>query len=231
MKHLLLLKQQIVAFDIEFVTPEVDFDFSHVMSTFWELRERGGLFNPATWYKLVGSGLVPRVVENMLDAKVELDGKLRTVINDFTNSFAIRMTTAISGVALTKQGTRFDAFPATKVVREEIEKQTPFLRRKLDEYLDDIRTKETLVGAVQDQVVQSYEDFYQKQISNGTNGRLGSKKGKGREDEIWDPDMFADWCQDVFKVGGLGLGLGLDMAGQDDEQALSGSEGSGAASP
>jgi len=68
-------------------------------------------------------------------------------------------------------------------------------------------------------------------MSNGTNRRLGSKKGKGREDEIWDPDMFADWCQDVFKVGGLGLGLGLDLAGQDDEQVFSGSEGSGVASP
>ena len=45
MSHLLILKQQIVAFDIEYVAPEVSFDFSGVTSTFWELRERGGLRN------------------------------------------------------------------------------------------------------------------------------------------------------------------------------------------
>ena len=41
--HLLLLKQQIVAFDIEFVTPETDvhYDFSSITNTFWELRARG----------------------------------------------------------------------------------------------------------------------------------------------------------------------------------------------
>ena len=46
LKYLLILKQQIVAFDIEYVTPDVTFDFSGVTSTFYELRERGGLFDP-----------------------------------------------------------------------------------------------------------------------------------------------------------------------------------------
>jgi hypothetical protein len=80
--HLLLLKQQIVAFDIEFVTPEteIQYNFSSVTNTFWELRARGGLFNPRN---LVGL-LIPKVVENMLDAKAEVDARLRQAINDFT---------------------------------------------------------------------------------------------------------------------------------------------------
>ena len=69
LKHLLLLKEQIVAFDIEFVQPDVDIDFSSVTSTFWEIREKGSLFNPNNLLKLVQNGM-PRVVENMLDAKV-----------------------------------------------------------------------------------------------------------------------------------------------------------------
>ncbi len=63
------------------------FDFSNLTNTFYELQaERGGLFNPLNLVRLVGRGrdLLPRVVENMLDAKVELDGRLRKVISDFT---------------------------------------------------------------------------------------------------------------------------------------------------
>jgi hypothetical protein len=39
------------------------------------------LFNPRNLMRLVGHGLIPRVVENMLDAKVELDG-LEHVLHD-----------------------------------------------------------------------------------------------------------------------------------------------------
>ncbi|EON68894.1 hypothetical protein W97_08152 [Coniosporium apollinis CBS 100218] len=211
-KHLLLLKQQIVAFDIEFVTPEIAFDFSSLTSTFWELRERGGLFNPLNLIRLAGGSLVPRVVENMLDAKAELDGRLRTVINDFTGGFASRMTAAVSPAAVAKKS--FDGDAATVAVRQAVEKEVPFLRRKLDEYLDDLRTKETLVAAVQDQVFRNYEDFFEKRAELlRANGKAVGKKGKGREDEVWDPDMFEEWSGSVFKVGRLGM---LDEQEDDD---------------
>ena len=202
-KHLLLLKSQIVAFDIEFVTPEVSFDFSSVTSTFWELRERGGLFNPANLMRFMGGGLLPRVVENMLDAKAELDGRLRTVINDFTGAFAARITSAISSSASSKRN--FQGGAAVKVVRDACQDEVAVLRRKLDEYLDDARTKETLVGAVQDQVVQNYEAFYERYaVDVAANGKA-KKKGKGREDEVWDLDSFAEWAQAVFRVGREGM--------------------------
>ncbi|KAI9823282.1 MAG: Golgi transport complex subunit 3 [Thelocarpon impressellum] len=208
-KHLLILKTQIVAFDIEFVTPQIAFDFSSVTNTFWELRERGGLFNPSNLMRFMGGGLLPRVVENMLDAKAELDGRLRTVINEFTNTLAARTTTAISASSSSKRG--FQGGAAVKAVREAAEKDVPLLRRKLDEYLDDARTKETLVGAVQDQVVQNYEHFYRKHAVYGkANGRASRPKGKGREDEVWDLDTFAEWTAGVYGVGREGMREGAD---------------------
>lgn len=198
--HLLILKQQIVAFDIEFVTPEVSFAFPTVTNTFWELRDRGGLFNPANLIRLVGSSLIPRVVENMLDAKVELDGRLRTVINDFVNGFAARMTAAISESASAKPG--FDGREAVKVVMTSTEQEVLSLRQKLNEYIDDAQTKETLVGAIQDQVLQNYEEFFSKYTAQiRANGKAVSHKGKGREDEVWDPETFAEWSDGVFRVG------------------------------
>ncbi|GMF68709.1 unnamed protein product [Aspergillus oryzae] len=200
MSHLLILKQQIVAFDIEYVAPEVSFDFSGVTNTFWELRERGGLFNPRNLMRLVGHGLLPRVVENMLDAKVELDGRLRTVINDFISGFATTMTASLpSKFVDTRNLQRGELiYPTCR----NIEKEVPSLRTILNDYLDDVRMKETLVGAVQERVIQIYEEFFDKYMSSEkSKGHFVSTKGKGREDAVWDVDTFADWCESIFRVG------------------------------
>ena len=204
MSHLLILKQQIVAFDIEYVAPDVSLDFSGVTSTFWELRERGGLFNPRNLMRLVGHGLLPRVVENMLDAKVELDGRLRTVINDFINAFAARMTASLPAKFVdTRNLQRGELIhPSCRT----IEKEVPVLRKILNEYIDDTRMKETLVGAVQDRTIQIYEDFFEKYTSSeSSKGHAVSKKGKGRDDAVWDVETFAEWCEGVFRVGVAGL--------------------------
>ncbi|KLJ08996.1 hypothetical protein EMPG_15558 [Blastomyces silverae] len=212
-KHLLLLKQQIVAFDIEFVSPDISIDFSSVTNTFWELRERGGLFNPRNLMRLLGGGLLPRVVENMFDAKVELDGRLRTVINDFTNSFKSKMTHSLASLA--KSTNRSESYSnALRLTCKAIEKEVPNLRRILSEYLDDTRTKETLVGAVQDSVIQAYEDFFDSYTLTLEGGGKGvhhnklsamEKSRKAQEDGVWDVDTFAGWSETVFRVGVAGL--------------------------
>ena len=173
-------------------------------NTFYELRDRGGLFDPRNLWRIVGGGLLPRVVENMLDAKVELDGRLRTIINDFTTSAAERMTHPVSESARGKK--IFDATVALQKTQELIVKEVPLLRHKLDEYLDDMRTKETLVGAVQNQVVMNYESFYEWfAAGKRAIGVKVGKKGKGREDDVWDEDTFGDWAEEVFGVRGMGM--------------------------
>ncbi|KAI4634627.1 hypothetical protein J4E83_001946 [Alternaria metachromatica] len=210
--HLLLLKQQIVAFDIEFVTPEteVQYNFASLTNTFWELRARGGLFNPRN---LVGL-LIPKVVENMLDAKAEVDARLRQAINDFTGQFVARMTAPIDTKG-NKKVPVSEAPARTSKIRQNIEHETPFLRSKLEEYITDARTREMLVAAVMESVTQAYEDWYDSSYSpslSNQNGANRSTKGKGREDGVWDPDVFNEWCGNTFKVGTLGLGS------MDDEQ-------------
>ncbi|PWY92438.1 Sec34-domain-containing protein [Aspergillus heteromorphus CBS 117.55] len=231
MSHLLILKQQIVAFDIEYVAPEVSFDFSSLTNTFWELRERGGLFNPRNLMLLVGHGLLPRVVENMLDAKVELDGRLRTVINDFINGFATRMTASLPAkfVDVRTLGNQHQHQREGAVVFPmcaNIEKEVPELRRVLGLYLDDGRMRETLVGAVQDRVIQVYEDFFDMYTSverSKGNPVSVSRKGKGREDTVWDVDTFAEWCEGIFRVGFVrsSSGQGGGGGGDGDDDAMS----------
>ncbi|EME78011.1 uncharacterized protein MYCFIDRAFT_191302 [Pseudocercospora fijiensis CIRAD86] len=216
--HLLHLKQQIVAFDIEFIPPEVEFDFSSVTNTFYELRERGSLWNPASWVRLVGGavggGLLPKVVENMLDAKAELDGRLRTVINDFVNGYASHITAPIDSASLAQaqKNNDFDPLKAVRTVRGLAEKDVPALRAKLEQFLDDARTRETLVAAVRDQVIMSYEEFFDS-YSEGTGKKL-SRKGKAREDEVMGPELFNDAMEHVFQVG--------QVVGDDNDSVGSG---------
>jgi len=150
---------------------------------------------------LIGGGLLPRVVENMLDAKAELDGRLRTVINDFVTSCAERMMHPINESARGKKD--FNGASALQKVRVLTVKEVPMLRRKLDEYLDDVRTKETLVAAVQNQAILNYEGFYEAFATGkrALGGKVG-RKGKGREDDVWDTDTFGEWAEEIFAVKG-----------------------------
>lgn len=212
-----------MAFDIEFVTPETDlqYDISSISNTFWELRSRGNLFNPRALVNL----LIPKVIENMLDAKAEVDTVMRQAINDFTAQFVNRITEPIKSkdgkTSLKVPPT--EAAPRTTKIRQNIEHETPFIRTKLEEYITDYRTREMLVAAVMESVTQSYEDWYDTSYMPSLNGAARSSKGKGPADGVWDPDSFGDWCMGVFKVGTLALGaLGgdeQDLGDDDDSDA------------
>jgi hypothetical protein len=138
----------------------------------------------------------------MLDAKAEVDARLRQAINDFTGQFVNRMAAPID----TKNGKKVpptEAPARTSKIRQNIEHETPFLRSKLEEYITDARTREMLVAAVMESITQTYEDWYDTSYSPSQNGASRSSKGKGREDGVWDPDVFNEWCANVFKVGTL----------------------------
>ncbi|KAI5842501.1 Sec34-like family-domain-containing protein [Morchella snyderi] len=204
-RHFLLLKEQIVTFDIEFVKPDTQIDFSGLAGSFWELREKG-IFSRTGILNLVKGAAMPKVVENMLDAKVELDARLRTVIGEFTKHFADRMTNGIDGPS-NRIRAAAGTDPAAEV-RAAVEREVVVLRAKLVEYIEDGRTRETLVGAVQELVIQAYESYYESTFLSGN--RRPSSGGV-----IWDVETFVGWSNDVFGVG-LGL-LGFDeQEGSED---------------
>ncbi len=151
----------------------------------------------------------------MLDAKAEVDARLRQAINDFTSQFVTRIISPIS----TTPGKKIpiqEAPARTARIRQNLQQETPFLRGKLDAYISDARTREMLVAAVMESVTEAYEEWFDTSYTpslslnnaNGT-GRSGSGKGKGkgREDGVWDPDVFSEWCMSTFRVGTLGLGI------------------------
>ncbi len=181
-------------------------------STLAALRARG----PRSLWLNFGPALFPRVLTSLPDgAQADLDARLRAAINDFTAYFAARMTAPIAEAAVAKRG--FDADAAVVAAREVVEREVGVLRGKLEAYLDDGRVRETLVGAVRERVVGEYERFWRGYVKGRSGGKGSVRgKGKGREDEVWDLDTFAEWSAGVFGVGGRGEGV-MEAGGFEDE--------------
>ena len=139
---------------------------------------------------------MPRVVENMLDAKVELDGRLRTVINEYVGSEVAELTADIPMTTPSKDTSAETTVNAGDLTLKRVESEVPLMRAKLEQYIDDFRTRETLVGAVMEQVVQAYETYLEQVVGE----KKISRKGKGKEGSVWDVETFEERITRVFSV-------------------------------
>lgn len=79
-------------YELHGVTKTSELDFSDIWTTLRDLRERGKLLDPRAYYTLLREGkLMPKVLEKVSDARVELDGILRSSIVKFTEGWAGRI--------------------------------------------------------------------------------------------------------------------------------------------
>jgi hypothetical protein len=178
----------------------------------------------------LSGGLVPRVVTDMRDARTELDDRLRTVIGDLVDSWAIRMTSTLSGSAngevpkehvrgrpptARKSSTTASEDDAAKAlrVREAVEREIPLIRRKMDEYIHDRRTRDMLLRAVFEDVVVKYGAWLDTHGLGTQPGKASTRgKGKGRDDGVWEEEAFGEWAEGAFGLeDGEGEGDGLDL--------------------
>jgi conserved oligomeric Golgi complex subunit 3 len=206
------LKHHILAFDIEFAESDVRVDFT---SSLWDIRD--GLLNPAKLVRALGGGFVPRVITDMKDARTEVDERLRVVIGDLVSGWSARVIAPISD-ALTKSNgeekrgrtdsrkgstSRDDATAALRV-REAVQRDVPLIRRKLDEYIHDSRTRDMLLRAVLEDVLIKYAAWLEKRGLGSPGVSKGKAKGKGREDGVWEEDVFGEWAVGAFGLGDVG---------------------------
>lgn len=158
-KHLLLLRQQIQEFDIEYVPAEVQFDFSGLAEVFDVVRREGVSLSTSNLLNLAKLS-VPKVVNNMVDAKEELYAKLRNAVHEVTEEAVKAIVGSITGstIDLTKVAEQ------TRQLREDASKELPRLRSVMSGYIDDGRTVDILVDSVQDLVIQAYEKYHEEVV-------------------------------------------------------------------
>jgi len=83
----------------------------------------------------------------MLDAKEELDGKLRIAINGFTKASAEGIYLCVVGKGAVEVSDD-EIKEASEKFRENAEKLLPTIQQKTEEYIGDPRTIDILVNAV-----------------------------------------------------------------------------------
>ncbi|CAG8456803.1 818_t:CDS:10 [Funneliformis caledonium] len=87
-KHLLILKDQIASFDTQFVHEEKDLDFSEMTVALSEiLQNKYSILSPNTLFGLAQKG-IPKVVENRVDSKQEVDKELKRICEEFITESA-----------------------------------------------------------------------------------------------------------------------------------------------
>ncbi|RHZ56100.1 hypothetical protein Glove_406g88 [Diversispora epigaea] len=181
-KHLLILKEQIASFDTQFVHEEKDLDFSLITDALGELlQNKYSILSPTKLIGLASKG-IPKVVENRIDSKQEVDKELKRICEDFIfdsskaaieplSSFLVKVSAfrlrndlkAVHYQTLLKNQ-KF-AQPA-KIIevyddfQETVKKRLRYIIPKMSEYLDDRKTESVLLKPMQKHIIDTYQAFY-----------------------------------------------------------------------
>ncbi|XP_072997386.1 conserved oligomeric Golgi complex subunit 3 [Typha latifolia] len=183
-KHLLILREQIAPFDIEFSVTHKELDFSHLLEHLRRiLRGQASLFD---WSRStsIARTLSPRILESQIDAKKELEKSLKTtceelimsitkLVVDPMLSFVTKVTAVKVALSSGNQSQKLDsvlakplknqAFAAPEKVAELVQKvasalqeDLPKVMAKLKLYLQNPSTRMILFKPIKTNIVEAH---------------------------------------------------------------------------
>jgi uncharacterized membrane protein YgcG len=138
LKNLVLLQQQVNTFDIQYVRTETSVDFTGGLVAM--LRDRGG--------RGLGA-LVPRVVNNMIDARGEIERELAATLGEFVELCVRRMAAPLGGA----DGAAAWAF------RDKVALELPRVKREVAASFGSAQVTAYVVDAVVEALLAEYERF------------------------------------------------------------------------
>lgn len=172
-----------MGFDIDYVPAEVLVDFSGLQEVFTKVRQEGVSFSGSGLLNLAKAS-VPKVVNNMFDAKEELYAKLKNSIHEFTEASVQSIVKSILDNPDPKT-----AVEKTRQLRQDATTEFPRIRGIIETYIDDERTIDILIDSIQDLVIQTY-DTYQKTI-------LSMVKSPEEVDGMMEVDGLVPWLGNI----------------------------------
>lgn len=209
-KHLLILRNQILEFDIEYVPSNVHIDFSGISEVLSLVRQEGISSLQTQNLLNLAKITVPKVVENMFDAKDELYAKLRNTIHSFTEEAVKLIINSIVGPVgpSTAAGTKGNsglpvktpktALEDTRQLRENATNEIPRLRKMmLENYIDDTRTVDILIDSIQDLVIQAYEKYHKEIVDIVNKERSQQNSDENPIDGLMEVEGLIAWFGDI----------------------------------
>ncbi|CAN0920500.1 Conserved oligomeric Golgi complex subunit 3 [Linum grandiflorum] len=183
-KHLLILREQIAPFDIEFSVTHKELDFSHLLEHLRRiLRGQTSLFDWSRSTSLART-LSPRVLESQFDAKKELEKSLKATCEEFIMSvtksvvdpmlsFVTKVTAVKVALSVGGQGQKADSIMAKPIkdqafaspekvaelvqkVNAAIQKELPPVMDKMKLYLQNPSTRTILFKPIKTNIVEAH---------------------------------------------------------------------------
>ncbi|CDR37669.1 CYFA0S01e14576g1_1 [Cyberlindnera fabianii] len=153
LKNLLMLRNQVQNFDIEYVSSETFLDFSGVGDIISKIRNGDSVLNDDGILGLVKES-VPKVVKNMIDARMELQTELRNVVHSFTEDVVKQIVEPL------QKSTVETADSDTQQLQQNIEEALPRVKNQAQMFINDPQVVNALIDGIQELVIQSYEKYY-----------------------------------------------------------------------
>lgn len=183
-KHLLILREQIAPFDIEFSVTHKELDFSHLLEHLRRiLRGQASLFDWSRSTSLART-LSPRVLESQIDAKKELEKSLKATCEEFIMavtklvvdpmlSFVAKVTAVKVALSSGNQNQKVDSLMAKPLkdqafatpdkvaelvqkVNAAIQQELPPVMAKMKLYLQNPSTRTILFKPVKTNIVEAH---------------------------------------------------------------------------
>lgn len=189
LKNLLMLRQEIQNFNIQYTVNETYLDFSGV-EAFFKSTSDGSRGQSATSIFSVAKSLVPKVVNSMVDARTELMAELRNLIKDFTDCVAKSITEDTLKVDNLHDQ---DLLKKNLELRNNIEEHLPHIHAQICNFIEDSEIVIHLLDAIQETIIRSYDAFYENVSEKAENGGLD----KSQVSELMYTDVFADFINKV----------------------------------
>ncbi|ONH78384.1 Conserved oligomeric Golgi complex subunit 3 [Saccharomyces cerevisiae] len=187
LKNLLMLRDSIQNFNIQYTVNETYLDFSGVEGFFKSLKENGRNILKKTKSSSIltlARELVPKVVNNMVDARTELISELRNVIKDFTESTSLELIDDTLDINSDE-----DLLSKNVKLRENIKARLPRIYEQILNYIDDQEIVTNLLDAVQELITQSYSKYYETITELAENGKFA----KDQVADVMYLDVFTDF--------------------------------------
>ncbi|CAG8739718.1 7470_t:CDS:2, partial [Cetraspora pellucida] len=181
-KHLLILKDQIASFDTQFIHEEKDLDFSQITDALSEiLQNKYSILSPTTLIGLASKG-IPKVVENRIDSKQEVDKELKRICEEFImdsykaaieplSSFLMKVSafrlrndlkpvhqqTLLKDQSFAQPANIIEVY---ETFQDAVKSRLHYIITKMSEYLDDRKTENVLLKPIQQHIMDTYQAFY-----------------------------------------------------------------------
>lgn len=188
LSNLLLLRQEIQSFNIQYTVNETYLDFSGVEAFF----KTGGLNLRDRDSSVLGiaKALVPKVVNNMVDARSELINELRTIIREFTETASAQLFGGTLDIENCDSKTIVNNNCA---LRSQLEEKLPRIHTQISTFIDDPDVVASLMDAIQEVTAQHYSEFYERVSEEAEKGVLD----KSEISELMYDDVFSGFINDI----------------------------------